>query len=328
MKKYTAFLLSLLIVCLLFPTAVHADGNGGELVEVVWNGVTSGPTCEATVTLYQPFSTTPIDAAYVKMWGTFRLVITDANGNVVMAEDFDTPSKSISLTEPGDYYACVYTSRGALQGLNSPEGYTPLTQHFTVIEVYEPTVYDEQFELFVMSCDAYPEDHDRAFREYLYSIQDMVDWAEDYSMEEGAAYMEEVMAGYSEQQYVELYEEFRANEGYAVMEVTYLGVPTEYRYDTDMLVDESWGFWSGECWRYLVDGTDLPIFEDLTIVPYAEYMAEMGEEGFAEMPEEELPDEDGGQAVSSASPLPLIAAVVVVGGAAAVLIRKKKNRGK
>lgn len=330
MKKYTAFLLSLLMVCLLFPTAVHADGNGTELVDVTWNGVTSGPSCEATVTLYQPFSTTPIDAAYVKMWGTFRLVITDAGGNVVLSEDFTSASKTISLTEPGDYYACVYTARGELQGLSSPSGYTPLRQHFTVIEIYEPTVYDEQVELFVMSCDAYPEDHDRAFREYLYNIQDMVDWAEDYSMEEGAAYMEGALADHSDPQYAELYKEFRANEGYAVMEVTYLGVPTEWSYDTNMLVDDSWGFWSGECWRYLVDGIDLPIYEDLTILPYAEYMAEGGGDGFAEMPEEEPADEDGGQVTGGASPLPFVAAgaVVVIGGAAVLLTRKKKNSGK
>ncbi len=322
MKKYPAFLLSLLLVCFLLPTAVHADGNGTEVVDVVWNGVTSGPVCEATVTLYQPFSTTPIDAAYQKMWGTFRLVITDAGGNVVLSEEFDTPSKTISLTEPGDYYACVYTARGELQGLSSPSGYTPLKQHFTVIEIVEPTVYDEQVELFVMSCDAYPEEHDRAFREYLYNIQDMVDWAEDYSMEEGAAYMEEALAKHSEPQYAELYQEFRANEGYAVMEVTYLGVPSEWRYDTNMLVEDSWGFWSGECWRYLADGIELPIFEDNTIVPYAEYMAELSGEGAPE----EAPEEVSGQASAGASPLPLLAAVAVAGvGAALLLSRKRKS---
>lgn len=333
MKKHIALLLSLLIAFSLLPTFAAADtGNESEMVQVVevsWEGTISGPVCDATVTLYKFQSIEPIDAAYQKMWGTFRIVITDADGNVVMDENFDTASKSISLTEPGDYYACVYV-RGDLQGLTTEGGgYEPLIQHFCVTEFHEPSVYEELPSFFAVCCDSYPEDHDSAFREYLAMIHGLEEQREEFSLAEGAAYMAETMPAYSQQAYAALYEEFRANEGYSAMEVTSFA-----GYDPAVLAEEeTYGFWRGEGWQYIVNGEDIPFVEDGSIYPYADYIADVSEEGaFEELPEEEQLYEEGGDADGGSSPLPLVAAgvaVVVVGaGAVTALARKRKNSGK
>lgn len=340
MKKITTLLLSLLLVLSLLPTFIYADtGNESgmqELVEVVWNGTTSGPVCDATVTLYKYQSAEPIDTEYQSMWGTFRLVITDANGNVLIDEDFDTASKSISLTEPGDYYACVYAAKGDLQGLSRSDGsYEPLTQHFCVIGIYEPTVYDELNFLFEMCCDDYSEDHDRAFREYLAIIHGIAASDEDFSLAEGADYMLNTMSDYSEPKYAALYEEFCANEGYATMERTSL-----CGYDPAILTEEeTYGFWSGECWRYFVNGMDCAFNEDGLILPYAEYISNMSDDtilddAFSDNTiSDNTPSNQSQKENNTSQPLPLIIAgvvvvVVLIVGAAIILPRKKKRRKK
>lgn len=337
MKKITALLLSLLLVLSLLPTFIYADtGNESgmqELVEVVWNGTTSGQVCDATVTLYKYQSAEPIDAEYQSMWGTFRLVITDANGNVLIDEDFDTASKSISLTEPGDYYACVYAAKGDLQGLSHADGsYEPLTQHFCVIGIYEPTVYDELNFLFEMCCDDYSEDHDRAFREYLAIIHGIAASDEDFSLTEGADYMLNTMSDYSELKYAALYEEFCANEGYATMERTSL-----CGYDPEILTEEeTYGFWSGECWRYFADGLDFVVFGDNEqLLPYAEYISDMSDDTFSDdtISGDTISDNSPSNHNNNNQPLPLIIAgvvvvVVLIVGAAVILPRQKKRRKK
>lgn len=320
MKKCTALLLSLLIAFSLLSTFALADtGNESEMLqvlEVVWNGVVSGPVCDATLTLYQYQSAVPIDAEYQRMWGPFRFVLTDANGNVLMDENLDTPNKSISLTEPGDYYACVYV-RDDLQGLTTSDGgYNPLIQHFCVTEIYEPTPYDDLAYFFMTCCDDYPEDHDRAFREYLVAVHSTAASYEDFSLAEGAACMSEAMSN-AEPKYAALYEEFRANEGYATMEVTSLA-----GHEPEILADEeNLGFWSGECWRFFANGLEFIVYdENGSLVPYAEYISTISEEP---LPEENEPSNE------SSSSLPLIAVgavvVVLIVGVAVILIRRKKS---
>lgn len=338
MKKCTALLLSLLIAFSLLPTFAYADtGNESgmqELVEVVWEGVFSGSVCDATVTLYKYQSAEPIDAEYQRMWGTFRLVITDANGNVLLDEPFDTASKSVSLAEPGDYYACVYTAKGDLQGLTGMHdgeiAYAPLKQHFCVMEIHEPSIYEELAIFFEVCCEVYPEDHDRAFREYLAMIHSTAAENADFSLAEGAAYMSETMPAYPEQKYAALYEEFRANEGYATMEITSIA-----GYEPEILTEEEvYGFWSGECWRYFADGLDIVSGEDGLMIPYAEYISSISgnppsDDGDSNDGSPLRPDENGD--LNDQSPLlPWIAAgagVAVLGAVVAVLlIRRKKSK--
>lgn len=325
MKKYAVLFLSFLIVFSLFPAFAYADtGNESgiqELVEVVWDGTVSGSVCEATVTLYKHQSADPIDAEYQRMWGTFRLVITDESGNVLVEEEFNTASKTISLTEPGDYYACVYTARGDQQGLTGSDGsYTPLTQHFSVTGTHEPTIYDELGNIFVNCCDSYPEEHDRAFREYLAMLHELAASNEAFSLTEAAVYMMEAICVYGDQSYIDLYEEFHANEGYATMEVTSLA-----GYDSAILAEEEiYGFWSGECWRYLASGMDLVTADgdEFRLLPYDEYFASID----GGVPDEDEPSNGD----SPLDPLVLVGAVVVVVavlgiGTAVILTRRKKN---
>lgn len=327
MKKFFALLFFLLLTFSLLPISAHAGNDSGnereDLVEVVWDGVISGPVCDATVTLYKYKSAEPIDDEYHRMWGTFRLVMTDAAGNVLLDEGFDTPSKSISLTEPGDYYCSVYSSRGDLQGLSDGSGgYTPFTQHFCVTEPYEPSVYEEMTGAFVTCCMEYPDDHDKAFREYLAIVHSIASGVENFSLTDCADYMANAMAAYPEAEYASLYDEFRANEVYAVMEVTPLG-------DHDPIIltgEDPYAFWSGECWNYLVNGQEFLINEDGTICSYAEYLA--FSDSFIETPVDETSLDESTPSQNSGSSLPLIAGGVAVAGVcigAAVIRTRKKN---
>lgn len=326
MKKYTALLLSLFIAFSLLTIFVYADtGNESgmqELVEVTWSGTVSGPLCDATVTLYKYQSAEPIDDEYQRMWGTFRLVVTDENGNVLIDEGFDTASKSISLTTPGNYYACVYTAKGDLQGKTGMNdgviSYEPLIQHFFVTEIYVPTLYEDLDFFFAMCCDDHPDDHDLAFREYLAVLHGIAASNDDFSLTEGAAYMLEALSN-SEPKYAAMYEEFRANEGYAFMETASL-----VGHDPSILAEEeTYGFWSGECWRYFANGLDFIAFDESGfMIPYAEYISLSSEytEG-----SEQLNNE------SSIEPLIIVgaaaAAVGVCGvGTAVILTSRKKSK--
>ena len=326
-KKLSAPLLSLLLAFLLLPVSAHAGNDGGtereDLVEVVWNGVTSGPACDATVTLYKYRSSDPIDDEYHRMWGTFRLVMTDAAGNVLLDEGFDTPGKSISLTEPGDYYCSVYSSRGDLQGLsNGSGGYAPFTQHFCVTAPYEASIYEELTGAFVASCMEYPDDHDKAFREYLAILHGIAGEVDGFSLADCADYMADAMAAYPEAEYADLYNKFRASEGYALMEVTPLGV-----YDPIILTDEeTYAFWAGECWNYLAGGEEIVFNEDGTMYPYADHLA--GLDPSAEYPIDETAFEEGTPPQDSGSSLPLVAggaAAAAICVSAAVILARKKN---
>ena len=329
-RKLTTLLLSLLLTLSLLPVSARAGNDSGsereDLVEVVWNGVTSGPACDATVTLYKYKSSDPIDDEYHRMWGTFRLVMTDAAGNVLLDEGFDTPSKSISLTEPGDYYCSVYSNRGDLQGLsNGSGGYSPFTQHFCVTAPYEPSVYEELTGNFVVSCMEYPDDHDRAFREYLAILHGIAGEVDGFSLTDCADYMADAMAAYPDAEYADLYNEFRSNESYALMEVTPLGV-----YDPIILTDEeTYAFWAGECWNYLVNGEEIIFNEDGTMYPYADHLADL--DPFAEDSIDETASEESASPQDSGSSLPLIAggaAAVIVCASAAVILTRKKNAKK
>ena len=156
--------------------------------------------------------------------------------------------------------------------MSSPTGYEPLKMQFHVEGEYMPDPYAEMAGLFIMYCEEYQDDHDTAFREYLAMIHSVA--AEDgveFSLTECADYMEEAMADYPDQQYAALYNEFRANEGYAVMEVTPL-----QGYDPMILIEEdTFAFWSGECWRYIMESIEIPFNEDGTMYPYAEYISGM-----------------------------------------------------
>ncbi len=276
MKRLFVLTVCLMLAAAMLPWSICAGNEGEEgecVVDVSWVGITSGPVCDVTVTLYKRQSTELIDDEYRRMWGGFRLVMTDADGNVLLDEPFDAPSKAIYLTEPGDYYCSVYDGNGYLQGIgNGTGGYTPFVQRLTVSEPYNPSPYEDMVASFVMSCELYPEDHDAAFREYLYVLHSAAAEleGEDWSLAACAEYMGPAMESYPDPEYAAYYEEFLSNEGYAVMEVTPLGVC-----DPMILTEEAtFGFWSGECWNYLVLGLDIPFREDGTMLPYAEYTAE------------------------------------------------------
>lgn len=336
MKKLTALLLSLLLIFPLTMLPANADEDGGRyLVEVAWDGITSGPYCEATVTLYMLQSSEPINDEFIRMWGNFRLVITDSEDNVISDEIFDSSSKSILLTDPGDYFCCVYSSTGELQGRSSPAGYEPLRMQFHVEGEYEPDLYAEMAGMFIMCCEESPDDHDTAFREYLAMIHSLA--SEDgveFSLTECADYMEKAMADYPDQQYAALYNEFRANEGYAVMEVTPLSF-----YDPMILVEEdTFAFWSGECWRYIMESIDIPFNEDGTMYPYAEYISgieppdDVSAEASAKTTDKKPSDSTDTAAVQPKTDrvisLPLVIAVIAVAAIAVVvvvvLLRRKK----
>ena len=274
MKRLFVLMICLMLAFAVLPWSICAgnDGQDGEcVVEVVWSGTTIGEICDITVTLYKYQSFELIDDEYSRMWGGFRLVITDADGNVVTDEPFDTPSKALHLTEPGEYFCAVYDGDGCLQGgSDGVGGYEPFVRTLTVTGSYESNPYEEAVITFITNCDNYPEDHDTAFREYLCVVHIMVNQEEDLSLNDCAEFVRESLRSYPDISYEAYYDEFLSNEGYAVMEVTPMG-----EYTPELMTEEStFGFWKGECWRYFANGAELMFRDDGTILPYAEYAGE------------------------------------------------------
>ena len=69
------------------------------------------------------------------------------------------------------------------------------------------------------------------------------------------------------------------------MKVTPLGV-----YDPIILTDEeTYAFWAGECWNYLVNGEEIIFNEDGAMCPYADHRADL--DPFAEGPIDETASE-------------------------------------
>lgn len=314
MKKLPALLLSLLFMLTLFVPAYAESEDGREnLVEVAWDGITYGSFCKATVTLYKYRSSEPIDDEFRRMWGDFRLVTTDADGNVISDRIFDTASLTVEFSEPGEYFCSVYNHRGDKQGLSDINGeYIPLTQSFTVESGSEWTPYEDSAVSFKMFCDDYPDNRDMAFRKYLESVQ-MMCQDEGFSLADCAAYLETTLADNYGQEYAALYSELRANEGYAVMEITSLN-----GYDPQILTEDA--FWSGECWRYIAESSDIIFDDDGYMRPYNERGGTDAQSAGASDNGEEKSEKDG-------TPLPYIiggAAAALIGIAAAIVLAKKR----
>lgn len=317
MKKLSALLLSLLFMLTFFAPAYAESEDGREnLVEVAWDGITSGPFCKATVTLYKYRSADPIDDEYRRMWGNFRLVTTDADGNVISDTVFDSASLTVEFTEPGEYYCAVYNQRGDKQGLSDINGeYIPLTQSFTVESGSEWTPYEDSAVSFKMFCDDYPDDHDMAFRKYLESVQ-MMCQDEGFSLVDCAAYLETTLADNYGQEYAALYSELRANKGYAVMEITSLN-----GYDPQILTEDD--FWSGECWRYIAELSEIIFNDDGSMCPYNEYNGTGAQS-------DDTSDDSGENTENGENALPIIigiggtAAVAVIVAVTAIILSKKR----
>lgn len=340
MKRFLALAACLILAFAALPWGVCADNGGHEgecVVEVVWSGTTMGDICDVTVTLYRFQSSALIDEAFSRMWGGFRLEIRDADGNLLMDEPFDTPSKELHLVDPGEYYCAVYDGDGCLQGLSDGKGgYDPFIQRLIVTEPYGLNPYEDAVVTFIISCDNYSEDHDTAFREYLCVIHNMVNQDEELNLNDCAEYVRESLRSYPDISYAAYYDEFLSNEGYAVMEVAPMG-----EYMPELMTEEStFGFWKGECWRYFVDGTELEFQEDGTILPYAEYVErEAGEElsGDKETHPKGInsrgTDSNGGESEEDAGTNTVViwviigAAVIVcaVGAAVAILLCRRKK---
>lgn len=346
MKRFLALTVCLILAFAVLPWGICADNGGREsecVVEVVWSGTTMGEICDIEVTLYRFQSSEPINDAYSRMWGGFRLEVRDGDGNLVMDEPFDTPSKELHLVDPGEYYCAVYDGDGCLQGLSDGKGgYDPFIQRLIVTEPYGLNPYEDAVVTFIISCDNYPDDHDTAFREYLCVIHNMVNQDEELNLNDCAEHVRESLRGYPDASYAAYYDEFLSNEGYAAMEVTPMGA-----YMPELMTDEeTFGFWKGECWRYFVNETELVLQDDGTILPYAEYVEDyLGNEGLdgdsetqsngadSKGTDSKGADSDGGESEEDAGTNTAViwviigAAVIVcaVGVAVAILLCRRKK---
>ena len=261
-KKAVSVILALLL-SVLMTVSVFAGGmedvEGEPWCEAIFSGDLIGEVCEVQVHLNALTSSDPMDEYFSHYAGGFRLVMSDAAGNVLKEEWFPGGvggyALSYTLTEPGDYYFQVWSGTGYPQGystiLDSGEyAYVTTPHHVKVLsgqeEVFDTVIAEDMALMFVGACSQVDNEPEAAVIAYLEMVQ-WNGWASEKLFQEFSEFMDAVIM--DEQR--PAFELLMNNEGYRTMAVTSLGV-----YDTSIFYMEE--FWKYEMWRELAATGQLP----------------------------------------------------------------------